>query len=531
MTTLSREIERQVGVLVDRKGSIYLVLVGDSEGLLIPEPNRLREAEGRLRGLRLLHTHLDSSPLSKDDLNDLTILRLDCIVSIGTTKEGLPEKIYKGHLLPDNLDGQHHRTEGPLNPYDLDKENFLEWVEALEEEFYREFSTGKKVAKDTAVMLIGVYGRQHSRADARLDELQELARSAGLAVVDRVVQRRPKPDPRTWVGEGKLEDILLRALQRGVDILIFDTELTPTQSRNLGERTNLKIVDRSQLILDIFAQRAHSRAGKIQVELAQLKYLLPRLHQKNRAMSRLAGGIGGRGPGETKLEINRRRARDRISRLEKQLEQVARQREVRRSRRVHKDIPIVSVIGYTNAGKSTLINSLTHSNVESENLMFSTLEPVSRRLRFPEEREVIFTDTVGFIRDLPPELMSAFRATLEELQDATVLLHVVDISDPEMEEQIAAVERILEQLELQDIPKLMVLNKTDRMPEEQVENLCRLHQAMGISAMERPTLKRFLEEMERYLWSSPNNRSALEPKKSKKKKKRGWSPLPEENTP
>jgi GTP-binding protein HflX len=213
------------------------------------------------------------------------------------------------------------------------------------------------------------------------------------------------------------------------------------------------------------------------------------------------------------------------------LEQVARQREVRRSRRVHKDIPIVSVIGYTNAGKSTLINSLTHSNVESENLMFSTLEPVSRRLRFPEEREVIFTDTVGFIRDLPPELMSAFRATLEELQDATVLLHVVDISDPEMEEQIAAVERILEQLELQDIPKLMVLNKTDRMPEEQVENLCRLHQAMGISAMERPTLKRFLEEMERYLWSSPNNRSALEPKKSKKKKKRGWSPLPEENTP
>jgi GTP-binding protein HflX len=275
-----------------------------------------------------------------------------------------------------------------------------------------------------------------------LEELRDLAVSSGVEVTDAVVQRLKKADTRFLIGKGKLSELALRCLQTGSTLLVFDHELTPAQVRSLTDATELKIIDRSQLILDIFARRAVTREGKIQVELAQLKYLLPRLATKNTAMSRLTGGIGGRGPGETKLEINRRRVRERITRLNRELEQVRQQREDRRRLRNTRGLPVISIVGYTNAGKSTLLNSLTRSHVAVEDRLFATLDPSGRRLRFPRERDVIITDTVGFIRDLPEDLMEAFAATLEELHDADLLLHVADASSARMDDQIKTVEGI-----------------------------------------------------------------------------------------
>ena len=281
--------------------------------------------------------------------------------------------------------------------------------------------------------------------------------------------------------------------------MIFDTELNPAQIRSITNQMDLKIIDRTQLILDIFAQRAQSREGKLQVELAQLKYLLPRLITKNTAMSRLTGGIGGRGPGETKLEINRRRVRDRIVNLEKALKQVRKQRKQQKARRNKMGLPVISIVGYTNAGKSTLLNTLTKSNVLAESRLFATLDPSSRRLRFPKDMEVIITDTVGFIRNLPKELMVAFRATLEELESADLLLHVIDTSNPRFEEQIKSVEKILEDLNLRNVPTVYVLNKQDLVPEEEVAQYCRRYNAISVSATEAGTLTPVIERMESIL--------------------------------
>jgi GTP-binding protein HflX len=270
--------------------------------------------------------------------------------------------------------------------------------------------------------------------------------------------------------------------------------------RSISEITEIKVIDRSQLILDIFARRAHTLDGKVQVELAQLKYIMPRLIGRGTAMSRLMGGIGGRGPGETKLETDRRRIRERIARLEKQLANLARGRLQRRQRRIRAEVPIVSIVGYTNAGKSTLLNALTQSKVFTENLLFATLDTSTRRLRFPMEREVIITDTVGFIRKLPKSLLGAFKATLEELEDADLLLHVVDLSNPRFEEHIRAVERILDDLELDRIPRLLVFNKTDLVPPEEVAPLCRRFDAVPVSALERSSFDGLLAELQRRFW-------------------------------
>src|SRR5882724_1650620 len=262
-------------------------------------------------------------------------------------------------------------------------------------------------------------------------ELLELANSAGVVVLDEIIQRRGQIDSRTVLGKGKLEELLIRAMQLGADVIIFDRELQAAQVRSLSVATDLKVIDRSQLILDIFAQRAQSHEGKIQVELAQLKYILPRLVVgQNSAFSRLAGGIGGRGPGETKLETDRRRVRDRIHRLEKELSSQAKRREQRRKERLRQQVPAISIVGYTNAGKSTLLNALTSSHVLAESRMFATLDPTTRRLRLPREQEIIINDTVGFIRDLPPDLLAAFRSTLEEIAGSRLLVHVVDASNP-----------------------------------------------------------------------------------------------------
>jgi GTP-binding protein HflX len=320
-----------------------------------------------------------------------------------------------------------------------------------------------------------------------------------------MLQIRKQLDPRTLMGKGKLEELNLRSMQVGAELIVFDRDLTPSQLNAIAEATELKVLDRTGLILDIFAQRAKSRDGKLQVELAQLKYRLPRLRGKGDAMSRLAGGIGGRGPGETKLEEDRRRVRERIHRLERELEGLATSRAMRRKQRGRKDLPVISIVGYTNAGKSTLLSALTGTAAYADDLLFATLDTASRRLRFPREREVIITDTVGFIRDLPPDLMTAFRATLEELQDADLLMHVVDVSDPRFEERMASVDAILHDLHLDQVPQLVVFNKVDRLAGngngvDDVANLCRRHDGIATSARTREGLDRLVEVADRMLF-------------------------------
>jgi len=303
------------------------------------------------------------------------------------------------------------------------------------------------------------------------------------------------------VGRGKLEEIVGRAMQLGADLLIFDPDLSPGQARAITDRTEIKVIDRTMLILDIFARRAKSRDGKIQVELAQLKYTLPRLVEKNTMMSRLTGGIGGRGPGETKLEINRRRARERIHRLDEQIRELGKRRHERRKLRDSRSIPVVAIVGYTNAGKSTLLNTLTDADVLVEDKLFATLDPTSRRLRFPREREIVLTDTVGFIRDLPKDLASAFRATLEELDEADLLLHVVDAADHQYDSHIEAVERILDELGLAATARLLVFNKVDLLPRDVAAARLEGHRgAVGISALDAESTLPLLAAVERELW-------------------------------
>src|SRR5581483_4717806 len=368
-------------------------------------------------------------------------------------------------------------------------------IRSLEEEMARvRHVRSPRDHRDRAI-LVSVTTGSLSAAQESLDELRELARSADVVVLDAAVQRRQKLDPRSLVGRGKLDELIIRSLQLGADVMIFDQNLTPAQVRAINEATDLKIIDRTQLILDIFAQRAQSREGKIQVELAQLKYMLPRLTGSGTEMSRLMGGIGGRGPGETKLEVDRRRVRDRIHHLEKQIEQIRTSRRVQRARRSRRDLPIISIVGYTNAGKSTLLNQLTQSAVTAEDLMFATLDPTSRRLRLPHDQEVIINDTVGFIRDLPPDLITAFRATLEEMENSDLLIHLVDASSEHVDNQIASVEKILEELHLSEIPRLLVLNKSDLLNADEVENMTRAYNAVAVSALRRDSLMPMVERV------------------------------------
>ncbi|MBA4367780.1 MAG: GTPase HflX [Desulfobacterium sp.] len=494
ISRLSREISRQIGLIINRTGSIIFVIVGDRQSIVIPDTSDYRVDPGRLRGLRCIHTHLANESLTKDDLTDLALLRLDIIASILVTPDGLPAEIHMGHIAPQQSSGEIYQTQ-ILKPNELDI-GCLDLIHALETEISRTF-----VLKDAAVgkeraLLVSVTTDFRQKAEESLEELKELTESCGIEVASTILQHRKKIDSRFLMGRGKLSELSILAVFERITMVIFDTELNPAQIRSITDQVDLKIIDRTQLILDIFAQRAQSREGKLQVELAQLKYLLPRLVTKNTAMSRLTGGIGGRGPGETKLEINRRRVRDRINILEKALNLVRKQRKQQKSKRNKHNLPIISIVGYTNAGKSSLLNTLTKSNVLVENRLFATLDPSSRRMRFPREMEVIITDTVGFIRNLPKELMVAFRATLEELENADLLLHVIDLSNPRFEEQIKSVEKIIEELNLEKIPMLCVLNKQDLVPEETVEKYCRQYKAISISATKASTLRPMIEKME-----------------------------------
>ena len=336
-------------------------------------------------------------------------------------------------------------------------------------------------------------------AEESLSELVELARSDDVVVLDTVLQRRSKINPRLILGKGKLAEIMIRALQLDANLLVFNQELNPSQIRSITDFTDLRVIDRTQLILDIFAHRAMSREGKLQVEMAQLKYMLPRLSSRDDALSRLTGGIGARGPGETKLEVDRRRINDRLARLAKELKQVSKERYRRRAKRRKKDLPVLSLVGYTNAGKSTLLNTLTNSNIIAEDKLFATLDPTSRRLRFPTELEVIITDTVGFIRNLPEDLIQAFMATLEELKEADLLVHVVDVSNPCFRDQMAVVDKLLNELELGELPKLTLYNKIDLFEDpEQVKQILD-KEDIGVSALIPETLREFLVRAEKMI--------------------------------
>ena len=503
LAAISTELNRRVGVLIHRSGQIESVVVGDYDRITIPALANIGTAGGRLRGLRCVHTVLGGALVNEEDIMDLACLRLD-LMAVLTIREGLPDLLHTVHLIPRQVDGRDWATLAPVHPANQ-VQSCIALIEALEEEFIRERPIRDVDKGKDRALLVSVTTGSKREAEDSMAELVELARSAGVEVLDKVIQRRKHLHPRFILGRGKLVEIMLMSLRLGANLLLFDQELSPSQIRSVTDHTDLRVLDRTQLILDIFASRARSREGKLQIEMAQLKYLLPKLTTRDDALSRLTGGIGARGPGETRLEIDKRRINDRINRLGKELKTVGEQRFHRRNRRRKRDVPVISLVGYTNAGKSTLLNTLTRSEIRAEDLLFATLDPTSRRLRFPEDMEVIITDTVGFIRNLPAELLKAFESTLEELFEADLLLHVIDVSNPAWRQQAEVVESLLAELELDDIPCLQVFNKIDRVTPESFDQLPLASEGVRISALDSATLAPLLEKAQGIL------RSALGP--------------------
>lgn len=511
MAAISIEIGRQVAVLISRSGTVEYVIIGDEKSLLLPEIKSFPLGKKRLRGLRLAHTHLKSEPINDDDLNDLLLLRLDLLAVINSSPG--PDSsltLSFAALNPDPASLNPYIIHPPiaLQNHDI---NAIGYIESLERDLDRLSGSSQAIATgEERAILISVSTAPANEAQDSIEELKELSRTAHIFVLDSFIQRPRKFSPKYLMGEGKIREVVIKALQLGATMLVFDQELSPAQARSISNLTELKVIDRTQLILDIFSRRASSLDGKVQVELAQLKYLLPRLTGHGVEMSRLMGGIGGRGPGETKLELDRRRIRDRISKLERILSELADNRYQRRQKRIKSGLPIISIVGYTNAGKSTLLNTLTQSQVFTEDLLFATLDTSTRRLRFPMEREIIITDTVGFIRSLPKSLLGAFKATLEELDDADLLLHVVDCSNQRFIEQIRNVEEILAELGLGDKETLLIFNKADKLDKIKLKDPLSFMKTkystkqMGaflISATDKRSLSPLINELQRRFWS------------------------------
>ncbi len=479
------------------------MVVGDKTGIAIPPLSSERVGRARFRGLRFIHTHLNTELLSREDLTDLAILQLDLVACIAEKRdEGI--LIHTGHLIPQNKKGQAWDFIGPIPVQELDLD-FIEFITELENEFVKERGSHYILDKDKerCVLVSVASPRRAQDVEDRITELKDLCYSAGITVVETIIQRPKEIHPKFLIGKGKIEEIIVRCQQLGVDLLVFDDELTPGQIKNISAMTDLRVIDRNQLILDIFAGRARTNEAKIQVELAQLRYIRPRLSEGNIAFSRLTGGIGARGPGETKLEVDRRRIRDKISLLEKRLNEVRQERDKKREKRRFSGIPIVSIIGYTNSGKSTLMNLLTKSRVEAEDKPFSTLNPTTRLIKYPERKNIILTDTVGFIRDLPQVLLRAFVATLEELDDAYLLLHLVDVGSPDFEDKIKAVEDILTTLGLKEKKRLIVFNKIDKTDRTFLKNIEDRYRAVSISSLKKIGIDRLIQAIEVELSSTP----------------------------
>ncbi|WP_413166668.1 GTPase HflX [Capilliphycus salinus ALCB114379] len=495
----STEIGQPVCAYLNRRGQVIRVGVGTPRQTQIPPLELPRYGGGRLSGIRCIATQVKSEPPKESTITAMAIQRLDVLVVLTLTGSGFErrggggtgyiEQTYLAHLLPnsaeDNAEDNNGNIATPLAPIPyylsppqsldmLSKQDFIDLVDNLEAELQREFIAQTVESDGDKVLLVGVKTEDISpqRFEDGLAELVRLVDTAGGRVLETLRQKRSRPHPQTVVGEGKVQEIALTAQTVGANLIVFDRDLSPAQVRNLEMKIGVRVVDRTEVILDIFAQRAQSRAGKLQVELAQLEYSLPRLTGRGQAMSRLGGGIGTRGPGETKLETERRSIQRRIARLQQEVNQLQAHRSRLRQRR-QQEVPTIAIVGYTNAGKSTLLNVLTSSEIYAADQLFATLDPTSRRLMIPnaitdEPQTVVLTDTVGFIHELPPALIDAFRATLEEVSDADALVHVVDLSHPAWQSQIESVMQILMSMPVTPGPALLAFNKIDQVDGERL---------------------------------------------------------------
>ena len=487
LAAISTEINQPVCTYFNRRGQVIRVGVGNARQTQIPSLELPRYGAKRLSGIRCVATKLKPEPPKESSLTAMVCQRLDALAVLtltGTGKfrrgggaTGYVRDVYLAHLLPQSAamsdNKEYWSVSAPMSLDMLSKQDFLDLVEGLEAEFEREYIAQQVDVDRDRVVLVGLQTDQlpESEFEDRLQELIGLVDTAGGEVLETIRQKRSRPHPQTLVGEGKVQEIALRVQTLGANLVAFDRSLSPAQIRNLESQFGVRVVDRTEIILDIFAQRAQSRAGKLQVELAQLEYMLPRLVGRGQAMSRLGGGIGTRGPGETKLETERRSIAKRIARLQQEVNELQAHRSRMRKQRQKQDVPSVAIVGYTNAGKSTLINALTNSNVYAADQLFATLDPTTRRLAIPhadtgELQNILLTDTVGFIQQLPPPLVDAFRATLEEVTEADALLHLVDLSHPTWEHQIRSVMEILGEMPIAPGPILLVFNKLDRVSSE-----------------------------------------------------------------
>ncbi len=478
IAAISTELNQCVCVYINRRGQVIRVGVGTPRQTQIPPLELPRYGAERLSGIRCLATQLKLEPPNESTLTAMALQRLDVLLTITMTGGGFQRRgggvtgyvreVYLAHLVP------HPETAWTISPAmsleAIANQDFLDLVEGLEEEFQREFVAKRVESDHDQVLLVGLLTERRSLQGFQdgLDELARLVETAGGEVLQTLQQKRPRAHPQTVVGEGKVQEIALAAQTIGANLVVFDHNLSPAQIRNLEAQIGVRVVDRTEVILDIFAQRARTGEGKLQVELAQLEYMMPRLSGRGQSMSRLGGGIGTRGPGETKLETERRVIQSRISRLQQEVTQLRAHRARLRQKRQHREVPSVAVVGYTNAGKSTLMNVLTQAEIYAADQLFATLDPTTRRMVVPhavtqEPQSILLTDTVGFIHELPPSLMDAFRATLEEVTEADALLHVVDLSHPAWHSQIQAVMGILTQMPIAPGPALLVFNKMDQV--------------------------------------------------------------------
>ena len=510
LAAISSEINQPVSAYLNRRGQVIRLGIGTPRQTQIPPLELPRYGAERLCGIRCLTTSLQSEPPKESSLTAMVLQRLDAMVILTLTGTGMLKRgggatgyvkeAYLAHLLPQTPDNIYWSVSEPLSLEELTQQDFLDLVEGLESEFQREFIAQQVDANHDRVLLVGVMTPSMSEqqfAD-NLAELTRLIDTAGGEVLNTIVQKRNHLHPQTLVGLGKVEEIALEVQTLGANLVALNRDLSPAQVRNLEIKIGVRVVDRTEIILDIFAQRAQSRAGKLQVELAQLEYMLPRLTGRGLAMSRLGGGIGTRGPGETKLETERRLIQKRLARLQQEVDQLQAHRSRLRKQRQKQEIPSVAIVGYTNAGKSTLINALTDADVYTADQLFATLDPTTRRLRIGEEEEtLLLTDTVGFIHELPPALVDAFRATLEEVTEADVLLHVVDLSHPAWLSQITSVQKILKDMPIAPGPELMVFNKIDQVEGEALEVAkTKFPNAVFISASRRLGLETLKQKLQ-----------------------------------
>ncbi len=457
----SGEINRELSVYISRDGSIVDVSVGDSAKVSMPSMRLVRN-EDRLCGVRCIHTHPSGDGrLSGVDLGTLRSMKLDCMAAVGVS-DGKPTQLYAAYLgdFDEDTGSRAALVYGPMRPYKLPQKALIAEIFNSDDRFRSTTKEVEAVEQERAVLV----GMDNDEGYDTLEELNELAKTAGALVVGKVRVRRRTIDNATYVGSGKANELSLMGSELEADLFIFDDELSAIQLRTLEETLGARVIDRTTLILDIFAARATSREGKLQVELAQMRYRLPRLIGQGQVLSRLGGGIGTRGPGEKKLEIDRRRIRRRVFELETELSEIEKQRGLRRESRKANRIPLVALVGYTNAGKSTMLNALTDSNVLAEDKLFATLDPVVRKITLSGGTEALLSDTVGFINKLPHDLVEAFKSTLEEVSNSDLILQVVDISCPYHEKQMRVVDGVLESLHAADIPRIIVFNKADAIP-------------------------------------------------------------------